>query len=366
MAVLMTWFCYIGYKTGKFRYVIFALIGYSIVMGIRYNVGIDYLSYFSIFRRFQAGTVAATRFIYNVIEPGFIFLIKTIIGLKFDFPVFFGVVAFMQVIGLFLAIKKEQEVWPWLCFTVIFSASFLVYANVLRQWVAFSFIIYSLYFLKHKKIIPHYALIICAFMFHKSSLIFAVLYPLYVNGKSYFNNRAVQLVLLFLSLLLMRVGLVEQSLSYLENLISFLGYDNYIQNSSFISDDSTKIGIGFFIYRIIMVILILNSKKAKEEYKDTIFPIAYDLAFMGMILRTICSYSLIFTRMSMYFYGCVEIVAAFILVQMSRKKDIWYYILIGLYIILFIGNLRSASTGPQPYQTYFDAMDEIRHLHTSY
>ena len=91
-----------------FRFeVLFPLVLFAIVFGMRYDVGVDHLGYlYGYLEKIDVGKG----------EPLFQFLSKTGWYLNLHYTVYFGIIAFIQVFFFFYAFKNERYLFPLLVF----------------------------------------------------------------------------------------------------------------------------------------------------------------------------------------------------------------------------------------------------------
>ena len=128
---------------------IYAIIAYSIVFGIRYGVGVDFFSYL---HNYNAYTTTTGHWgVSKQFEIGFGLITEIIADLKAHYTIYFGVIAFLQLYFTLLAFKKEYKLYPYLVFSFMVSCYWLTYSNGLRQIMAMSIWIWAIKFLAEKK-----------------------------------------------------------------------------------------------------------------------------------------------------------------------------------------------------------------------
>ena len=347
LAFIFIFFCNKAKKYKNWNITLIPIIAYSIIMGVRYKVGVDYYAYLSMY--------LDPYFVTERIEPGFQFILSTLRDFDFHFSIFFGTIAFLQIYFIYRAIKQYPDLYNFLAFTFMFGCVWYDYANGLRQELAFCIFVFSLKFLYEKKWLWHYLLIALAFTMHKSAIVLAIIYPLFQLKKDWFTNIKIQLLLLVGALILMQINIVQSVVQQLENVIALLGYDNYLAgNSEEKITTNIELGIGFFVLLCIKIMLIANSNKVKEYFNRTWLPYAYNLYFIGVLWQYIFITSQLFNRINYYLYGFQYIVAAFTLAYFwNTKRKSLFWILIGLYLLLFTGYLSNIETSSIGYIFYW-------------
>lgn len=351
-------------KDGKFQYVpiLIALLLYSVIMGVRYGVGIDHLTYKYIYEEcLMRGEI----FSLPNLEPGFQFLVELISSFGLHYSFFFFIIAFLQIAFIFYSVKDTPTIYPYLAFTFMFSCVWFSYANGMRQQLAFCIFSYSMVCLFHKKIFWHYLFILIAVLIHKSAIILVIFYPLFMFRKEWIKNIKLQYILLACSLLLMSMNIVFDVIGIVEKYLSaanfYAGYLDTTDKSKveFLSRD-TGFGVGFILMLAINIGIIYYSNEVKKEFKGTWVPIIYNLYFFGMLWNYVFIQSLMFNRVAYYFYGFNFIIGAYTLLFLYQKKRTQFWGLAGLYLLVFLGNLSHVGTGNITYIFFWQ--DYLYHL----
>lgn len=363
LSCVMVWLSSLR-KDGKIQYIpiLMALVLYSIIMGIRYGVGIDHLTYKYIYEEcLMQGDI----FSLPNLEPGFQFMVKQISSLGLHYSFFFTIIAFLQIFLVFYSVKDTPSIYPYLTFTFMFSCVWFSYANGMRQQLAFCIFSYSMLCLFHKKIIWHYFFILLAALIHKSAIILVVFYPLFIVRKEWIKSVKLQYILLAGSLFLMSMNIVFDVIGVIEKYLSaanfYVGYLDTTDKSKleFLSRD-TNFGVGFILMLAINIGIIYYSNEIKREFKDTWVPAIYNLYFFGMLWHYIFTQSLMFNRIAYYFYGFNFIIGAYTLFFLYQKKRKHFWGLARLYALVFLGNISHVGTGNITYIFFWQ--DYLYHL----
>lgn len=337
--------------------IIFPILLFAIIMGMRYDVGVDYLTYLNnyLYKNYSGkGEV-----LFNLFsDVGWLF--------NFHFVYFFTAIAFTQILFFFLAFKDERYLYPLLIFFLFTTGNFLFWMNVLRQALALCIWLYALKFIETKKPYIYFAICLAIFMVHRSSVILFIFYPILRNGKDYFASIKLQLVL-FLSAFVFE-QLFFSLLMKFENIISFytslLGdglYNSYSINN-LVQEFSESKGSGFAVYFKILLnlIIIFYSVRLKKFYNSNRFIIIYFFFFLGVITTYIFPEGAIsLSRPFRYFYIFQPIMYAYFLYYLykKRKSETNFLLFSGLLLIfmgIFILSQSSATKDSHSlYQFYF-------------
>lgn len=343
--------------------VIFPLILFSIIFGMRYDVGVDHLSYLEKYlERFHAGK---NDLLFNLLsELGW--------RLNLHYVVYFSIIAFIQVFFFFYAFKNERYLYPFLVFFLFTNGEWLSWMNVIRQALAMCIWIFSLKYIEEKKIWKYLLWVILAFLFHKSAIILLIFYPILRSGKDYFKSISFQLILIvaaFVFQMLFSDVIIkfEPVIRYYLNLLGSDLYSSY-NLESLMDDYKESTGTGLvFIFRIVLnVVIVLYSSKLKMFYNSTRFNIIYFFFFIGLITLYMFPHAYIsFTRPFRYFYIFQSIAYAYFLYYLYKTKlknlpvgklhALLYYGLVIIFLgIFYLSQITSNENAHSWYQFFFE------------
>jgi len=308
--------------------VIFILVIYSVITGVRYDVGVDHLSYLNQYLYPQ----------YKLLEQEFLFSFITNIfnklGIHFSF--YFGFISFIQLLFILLAFKDKRHLYPFLLFSLI-SLQFFFINGGLRQSIVCCGFVYSLNFISEKKFLKYLIFILIGLFIHKSVVFLIPLYFILSRSIDYFPNKWITVLLIFVAIFISDLRIWEKLLSFdISQLLSITGYDEYgIDRESVLTTgyEYSK-GGRFYISAIIPLIVAFFSNKLKINNDIKLINIL-NLYFLGAI-TAIMFYSggLMFTRFLNYFNFFNFIGVAYLLHYLYCNKKIWNLIIYSLVIIL--------------------------------
>lgn len=346
--------CRRGSIINNWNLVVIAVAIYALVFGVRYGVGMDYFSYLDAYLHGDNSILSK--------EQGFILLINSLHFLGAHFSVFFGIVAFAQLILCFRLIKNTPEVYPWLVLSFMLSGQWLVFGNGLRQEVAFAIFAMSLIFIKNdnKKldILFHFLFIVLAVLFHLSAaILFAISIALIIK-KEWFHNIKIQLLIYVIAFFFPGINAITMFFDRFDYLIELLGYDRYVEDEARESllYKNTQLRLGFYIIQMINLICIINSNKVKQYFKDKLPVLSiYNLFFVGILWGFLFGSSQLLNRINYYFYQFQFIFAALTMTYLfkNKKKNICYILLI-CYTLLFAARMFRAETNTAIFRFFWD------------
>ena len=321
-------------QNNKFLPIVGAIFLYAVIFGLRTGVGVDFWGYKEWY------DIAVAGFDVNSdTEVGFNLLIKTCVNLGLPFSVFLFNVAFIQLLLVYLSVKPYKPAYSMLALTFMLGCIWLTYANGLRQQIAFCIFAYSIQFIADRSIIKHYLCILIACLFHSSAILLVIFYPLFLLRAEFFHKLSIQYILLGISLMLSTMSIVSNIVVPLEQFAEVLGYGYYFDNKEIEFSEDVHIGLGFFINLLLAIFIIYNSNFVKGYYKHPFVSIIYDLLFIGIIWQYVFIDSHLFSRINYYLLGFQYIFAALSLAALRKTRPYQYYIILGLYILIFIATL---------------------------
>lgn len=166
LLAFMAFFAYRSQYKGNKLQILFTILGFAIVFGCRYGVGVDMLAYKRIYEQLlQYGTIP------DNMETGYVCLMELCASFNCHYSVYFTLIALLQILFSILALCNSKEIWSWYCFALILCCQWLSLCNGMRQALAFTIFAYALTFIPQRRWKIHYLLIILMFSIHKSSLI---------------------------------------------------------------------------------------------------------------------------------------------------------------------------------------------------
>lgn len=333
------------------------ILVYTLIVGLRYNVGVDYQNYYKWYRTLYI----TDKFPVEDADIGYYYLNRFVKYFNIHYCFIFIVLAFGLIFSLLKAVKFTRFLYPiyfFFFFCIIFNDSL----NIMRQIMAFYiwYYAYVLYFNKRIKTALLVAFI--GFLFHKSSILAILWFPfLYIDV---FKNRFLTTIIIIISFILgkifyenIRVLLILGSaiggrlgtLLTEEKLNQFEEYTEGVESQ----------GIAAIIYLCINIIIIYFSKKLKNEYKDYKFTFFYNLYMVGQCLNPIAMSNGIMVRANYYFDLHKILILSFFVFYFwgnKNKKNVIpkliTIIILLIYLFLHYRHIINSQT-INPYQTIF-------------
>lgn len=337
--------------------IIFPLFLFAIIFGMRYDVGVDYLSYLNSY--LLGSYVGKNEILFTLLSD---------IGWKLNlhYTVYFGIIAYIQVFFFFYTFKGERYLFPFLVFFLFTNSSWVFWMNGIRQALAMCIWIFSLKYIEEKKLLKYVLWGIVAILFHKSATILLVFYPILRNGKDFFSRIPVQLILVAGAFLINRFFenyflRLEPLLQFYTNLLGTELYESYSMeglSQSFVVSSGS--GLAYLFKIATNVIIILNSTRIKNFYNSKRFTIFYFFFFLGLLTSYVFPIGAIaLTRPFRYFYIFQSIMYAYVAYYLFKtktegnRKIFLYGLIIAFLGIFFMSQITSNENSHLWYQFYY-------------
>lgn len=308
-------------------FLVFSVLFYSLIIGLRYDVGLDYGAYFDLvngYNIFELERVELfprylTLFVQNNHIPFYVwFMIMAGISIYFIEKVFCKDLVFLLPISVLL----------YLLYYLDFNV------NVVRQACAVSIVLFSYSFIRTKELIKFLLTVSFAFLFHKSSLVALPFYWL-ISDYEFINKKwqyAIFLLMsifgyLFLSILISRISFLLFALGYTEQL-------EIIAEQQMLTELDS--GYGVIMNFIRYSIFILLYKQVGSYFKNKGFYVFYKIFFVGICLYSTTMGDVMLSRINTYFLIADVAVSSYMYYYMLKINKRYRLIAVGLLTIQFM------------------------------
>jgi len=265
---------------------------------------------------------------------GFDFLTKLFAQLNIHFTFYFAFWAFLQLFFIYRAFKDERYLYPFLGMIIILGPHYLSWMNGMRQMLAVTMFVFSIQYIKNRKLIPYFITIFLATLIHKSAILFLIFY--FIPQKDYFKNRYINLGLLIVTLIMGLNPNWMQAFEYIERTLAVIGYDRYAERFDIMVEYRREMAIGPRRISILLlnILTIWYSPKLKQVFKNTNYLIYFNFAFVGVLLYNLfANTSHIFLRPVSYFTIFLALTTAYLLYYLKPQKK---YIVSLRFLIVFV------------------------------
>ena len=326
---------------------------FAAIFGARYNVGIDQLNYLDIYNN------AFNDRYTEEVELGFAALTRFMSGLNLHYFFYFGFFAFIQIFCLFYAFRKEQFLYPYLCF-ILMTSFFLGWMNTIRQCSAFCIFLCCISLIEKKDFIKYaIVLLLTTFFFHKSAFLLILVYPFFIKRTNYTPSVILQVAVYLAVIYLNRTSFIQDYLDLLGQLTSMTQYGDKYADRIVDFNRSWNFGPRVLLGVFVNIVTFLISPKVKEFYKSKIFDIFYTLYFYGTCLWILFYGNFIIQRPIEYFYYMGLPVFAYTLYYLRTmalkkyKNFVLFLFYLSLQLAVFGGTIYSTTQPNEASAFYF-------------
>lgn len=325
-------------------FVVYSLLGY--VSAIRYDVGRDYQHYVDIYQWINSPWINRT---YE--EPGFRSLVKLCGYLGYSYQSIFVISSLLLAISCYIFTINYVNIENWFLFAFLFicGGSYFSSMNLVRQYMAMSFILFALVLLKYKKYILTILLIILAVMFHKTAIFMSLPIMIAYFVKSIKKNYL--LIGTFVIVFAISMVGLDKSVAFVMRVIPF--WKGYTTSHFLLERNYTALlKVIFPVLLFIYSYYIDNILERKNNY-------FYRLFFLGALFYSGLSF---LGAGNVAIWRIVELFAPFFYVYICNssifrisEKYILYILIISYFLLLTIVTIfQMNGNGVMPYQSIFN------------
>jgi len=325
--IVLISFCYRVSKAKVYSKSIFlylSILVFTVVVGLRYMVGNDYLSYLS-YLTYGYGV--------DRLEPFSKFTIEYVLAHRIWPYYWFVLCAAIQITFFLFGFRNMKKILPYgVFFFLFYFLSF--YTSGIRQANAISCIFFAFSFIKERKLIPYLLFVLFAFLNHRSAVLALPAYWIFNTDK--ILGIKMQIVTILAGLIVgqtLIVYLVEKYGVYL----TVIGYDYLAER---IKENDMKVevdsGLGVIFNYIVFLVVVLYSKKLHEYFKDKNFSIYYNLFVFSVFCYGFTMHDQYLSRMMFFFRMSIPVVLAYATYYFVSKREdsiIWYPILAAFLVL---------------------------------
>ncbi|PRY88365.1 EpsG family protein [Mongoliibacter ruber] len=344
----------IKYKQFEFDiFYILILLVLSFFIGFRFEVGVDWSGYVSIYHSISSNS----KFNYSqqFYELGF-YSLNWLMGV-FDLG-YQGVFFIMAFISWYFYFKSVPKyIIPFFVFFLFSEEYFFWGMNGVRQFAAMGLWVFSVKFIVDRNFKLFLLLVCAASLFHSTSLL---LIPFYFLPYDKLYNQFFWILIYGCSLILfifIDLSIIFQNfellfLSLSKNIGVIDRYVGYVDRGQITSQD-VSLGYGF-VFKLVVNLFIIVFSKNLIKWQPSLRPYIV-LFFIGAILFNVFYEVKLIGRLFSYFLIFRPLLLSYIVYYLyfiKRKRFISLLVMF-LYIIVFLGSMYGNSNMCCPYQISF-------------
>lgn len=331
--------CFVSEDKRRKSIMFFSFVFVVLFVGLRsrYIGSADTRIYASMFERahgqglltFLAGNdICPQNFIYS---EGSFFLISWILAQVFENAQAFLLISSAVItysVATFIWKNSKSDTLSWILYSCLGLMTFSM--NGMRQAIAMSICLLSFEFVKQKNFLKFFLIIFIAFTFHRTAIVFLLVYLIYNYKPSAFAN--------------ILVGV--SSTAFLLNSRKLAEIYDQFTKEDYASGAEIESGgiISVLIYSIVIVLSLVYLSFSEKENKKIVITLSL-LSFVGMLFYVSRYFSTqVYERISYYFFYFVIILFPELKFLFDERTRILYKLIVALMaIMLFAYRLNNGS-----------------------
>lgn len=323
--------------------ILFPILIVSIIMGLRYDVGTDWMNYKNAYEEIR--DVGINFNSYGGFEPLYV-LLNAVVGI-FNLPYqwFF----FIQMcLMLFIAYKGFEPYKFILHFIVLFFVStlFLNSLNAQRQIISVYLFFFAIRYIKSREFWKYCVCALAATLFHKSSIILFPVYAISSSLFSFLDKRWTQIFLYVLSLTVFKLA-VPWIIELIAKLV--IGDVRYSRNIDSLGTWNLELnsGLGVLLIYVIDIVIIMFSKKLSETYNKYDFRLLFRIYFIGVLLSNMFQLDVFLSRIPLALESVRVIVMGFLIHYLLyiNRTTFNYCLSLALSLLMIVFYFMTISNG---------------------
>ena len=324
-------------KKWRWAYILISLLPLFLLVGFRSSgLGSDTGVYLRNFNEI-AGTPWSELFEESRMESGYLVFVKLLTYVVKDARIYQAICALIYLGGMFtFAIQQKKSPFLFIYFFATLGLYTFMFTGT-RQCLAMSICLFSYVFIRKRKIIPFILLIVLAYFFHKSSVLFLVTYFIHNRKITWYN-------------MLIYGGISALSVYYIENIQQFfndaLDYDYEIE-----SVGGGLLYLALLTGLTVMSIVVINSYNKLTKESRGFFNIGV-IAVFFWIVRLVTRVA---ERPSYFFlfFSCALVAYALDAIPKTKERFYAKFAVCGITMLLYIYRFRTNFAGLIPWQSFF-------------
>jgi transmembrane protein EpsG len=326
--------------------VIFVILSLSLVSGLRFLVGTDYVNYTILFYDSNSYKIGTENL--SGIEIGFILLCRLLYLFSHSpFPLFL-VTSFIINIIIILSIREASEIFWLSCFLYITAGAFYSTFNVLRQSLAMAIVFLAVVRLMKGKNWEYFLYVGIASLFHLSALIMIPVY--FIVTRRAWSPIFWVLIILELFIFVFYNQFVNELMIFLVN-TRYTSYKDVLLNA--------ERGVNLVRYLVAMAPIILAFLFRKKLEKTQGSNILINMVLMGFLLFLLALKLVYFARVCIYFSMFIVLLLPRV-ISVIEDKRLRYFLTVSIKVcyVTYSYFMMPRDAGLLPYQTIFDAPEQ--------
>ena len=321
--------------------VFFFIAFFTFVFAIRYNVGVDYAGYLENYESGYKLEYSKNEFLFQQIA-------LFCYNLNFHPTIYFGIFVVIQITFFLLSFKNEKFLYPFFVIFLFCNGEANQWMNIIRSATAMCIWLYSIKFIEKKQFWKYLIFVLIAAGFHRSALLYVILYPLLTFKEVKRPSIAIQFIILAAAFLIRELFTIFASslipvVGFVQSLLG--GENDYYKNYDFATmmEDLNKgvsgTGVAFFVKLVIDIVIISYSNKLHNFYNSRKFNILYVLFIIALFFFYCFPAAVIsFSRPFRFFFVLRTVMLAYFAYYLwKNRRNAQNQIILFLTVFIYLG-----------------------------
>lgn len=289
------------------RFRIPALITLILFIGLRWNVGTDFMSYFDIFNLSRTSWYTSLP-----VEWGYLWLNRIFAINDFSFSFVTIIQAAWVMTFIYLGLKN-YSFYPFslLIFLLDINCGYTSAVNIMRQAMAMAILFYAVKYIVERSFNKYLICVLVACCFHISAIIAL---PIYFLNRFTFN----QWILTFVYIIVFIGSVLRVWDTMINQVMSMTPYGGYLFSQYNTAVESNS-GVIMIIWRLFSLLIIFNYNKIAAYNPSS--KIYLNIYCIFSILRDLFSTNLVIVRLILYFQLSELIVIPILFLVLCKNKN---------------------------------------------
>ena len=214
---------------------VLSILLFALICGVRYNVGVDNLSYIKQYTYLQqTGNFARENF-----EALFGWVAKICVNLNLHFSIFMGLWAGLQLFFIYYSMRRDKYLLPFIALFIVLGPTFLSWTNGVRQTVVICIFVFLIEYITTRKLWKYVVGILICSCIHKSAIILLPFYFIF-QKPLYPKSRLLNISILIVCTV---VGMAPNwiyIMNDLKDILVFVDYENYADQLEYITENANQ------------------------------------------------------------------------------------------------------------------------------
>ena len=285
----------------------------SLLIGLRYNVGTDWMAYKTIFE--DTPNIFDKAIESSSTEVGFTILNYLIKVLGLDYYWLFIVCTFISLWLYYKSFQDFKWLLPYGIYTLYTFNTIYLFLNIMRQGFAFFILLYGIRYLRERKLLKYLIFVALATSVHSSSLLFLplIIFAFYRKPILSVSGSLIVYMASWIFGSLIFPYLLNISMLFMDDFYS--SYLKLIENME-MEEGS---GLGMLMMHICDLAIIIFSKKNFGQFKVYGYDIYYNIFLIGIIFSNIAGMNMLLARLPLCMFSMRLVLGAFLLYSAFRE-----------------------------------------------